>query len=195
MLWRLRGQCPLPVYRGARNFAQSFLIVYICHLWRPNSYRFHSGIKNVLQDSLEDALENHRSISSSSARRGLIFCMDLPQYLYLAFLTSINIKPFLRDQECPPKLLGGNFGKYPPSVDLEAWKCAQSSFILYLILDVQSYLDLIQESWNVLQDFFVLTLWRLIGEYFLHLLPKGLCKTTLRTQSKIGLLDEKISIS
>ena len=62
------------------------------------------------KDSLEEALKTHWSISSSSAARGLKFCTDLPQYSYFPFLTSIGIKPVLRNQECPPKLLGGNFG-------------------------------------------------------------------------------------
>ena len=109
MLWRLSGQCPLPIYRGARNFAQSFLIVYICHSLRPYSSWLDSRIKNVLQDSLEEALETYWSISSFSAARGLKFCRDLPLYLYFPFLTSIGLKPCLRNQECPPKLLGGNF--------------------------------------------------------------------------------------
>ena len=108
-LWRRSGQCPLPIYRGARNFAQSFLIVYIYHSFCPYSSWLDSGIKNVLQDSLKEALETLWSISSSSAARGLKFCRDLPLYLYFPFLTSIGLKPCLRNQECPPKLLGGNF--------------------------------------------------------------------------------------
>ena len=72
-LWRLKGECHLTVHLKTWNFEQSFLNIYICHSWRPKSSRHHSGIKNVLQDSLEDALETQRRISSSNAPWGLKF--------------------------------------------------------------------------------------------------------------------------
>ena len=59
-LWRLKGECPLPVDREAWNFAHSFFNVYTCHLLIPKSSKLHTGIKNVLQASLEDVLETHR---------------------------------------------------------------------------------------------------------------------------------------
>ena len=39
------------------NFAHSFLYVNICNSRRSKSSRLHSGINNVILDSLEDAKE------------------------------------------------------------------------------------------------------------------------------------------
>ena len=63
MLWRLKGECPLPVYLLVWNFAQNFLDIYICHSWQPKSSRLQSGIKNFLQDSLKEALDPHRRMN------------------------------------------------------------------------------------------------------------------------------------
>ena len=67
IIWRLIGECPLPVNLKAFKFAQS---CYIYNSWCPNSSRLHSGMKNVLQDFLVDALETHRRISSFSSSKG-----------------------------------------------------------------------------------------------------------------------------
>ena len=65
----------------ALDFAQSLLNVYICHSWHPKSSTLHSGIKNVLQDSLKEALDPHRRMSSSSEPWGLTLCTGLPYSL------------------------------------------------------------------------------------------------------------------
>ena len=90
-LWRLKGEFHLPVHLENWNFTQNFLNIYKCHYWCPKSSRPHSGIRNVLQNSLEDALEKKRRISSSCIPRGLKFCTEPPECLYISFLTSIVI--------------------------------------------------------------------------------------------------------
>ena len=79
IIWRLMGECPLPVNLKAFNFAQSFLNVYIHHSWCPNSSRLHSKMKNVLRDFLVNALETNRRISSSSSPTGRKFWKELPK--------------------------------------------------------------------------------------------------------------------
>ena len=73
-LWKLKGECPVRVHLEVCNFAQSFLNIYKCHSGHPKSSTLHSGIKNVLQDSLKEALDPRRRMSSS---RGLTFCTEL----------------------------------------------------------------------------------------------------------------------
>ena len=53
-------KAPLPVHLETKIFVHSFIYVEICHSWRSKSSRLHSGIKNVLQDSLEDTLETQK---------------------------------------------------------------------------------------------------------------------------------------
>ena len=87
-LWKLKGECPLPVHLEVWNFEQSFLNIYICYSGHPKSSTLHSGIKNVLQDSLKEALDPHKRMSSSSEPWGLTFCTELPKSLYISFLIS-----------------------------------------------------------------------------------------------------------
>ena len=54
----------LPVHLETWNFALSFLSVYTFHYWHSNSSKLHSAIKNVLQDSLEEALETQCSVEN-----------------------------------------------------------------------------------------------------------------------------------
>ena len=56
MVWRLIGECPLPIHLKAWNLAQSFPNVYICNSWNPKSSRLQSGTKKVLQVSKENLL-------------------------------------------------------------------------------------------------------------------------------------------
>ena len=77
MLWRLKGECPLPVHLEVWNFAKSFLNIYICHSWHQNSSRLYSGVTNVLKNSLREALDPHRRMSSSSRPTGSTFCTEL----------------------------------------------------------------------------------------------------------------------
>ena len=48
---------PLPGHLDTWYFVHSFLNVEMCHAWRSKSSRPYSGIKNVIQDSLEDTLQ------------------------------------------------------------------------------------------------------------------------------------------
>ena len=77
-LWRLKGECHLAVHLEIWNFAHSFLNVYTYHYWHSKSSKLQSGIKNIIQDSLEDALETQRRMPSNSAPKDLKFCTELP---------------------------------------------------------------------------------------------------------------------
>ena len=68
-LWILMGERLLPVNQEVWHLAQSFLNLYMYHSWHPKLAKFYSGITNVLQDSLVDALETHRRFSSSYSLR------------------------------------------------------------------------------------------------------------------------------
>ena len=141
----------LPVTLEAWNLVQTFLKVYTYHSWRSKSSRLHSGIKNVLQDSLEDALETQWIMSSSSASRDLKFYTELPYHLYMPFLTSKVIWTPLRNQEYPPRFLGGRSGDTKENI---LFKCTMGPEILHrsslmfihVILDVHSHLYSILES-------------------------------------------------
>ena len=92
-LWKLKGECPLPVHLEVWNFEQSFFNIYICHSGHPKSSTLHSGIKNVLQDSLKEALDPHKRMFSKTLWLmpwrligDLKFCTELPKCLYKSFL-------------------------------------------------------------------------------------------------------------
>ena len=131
-LLRLIGKCPLPVHQGAWNFPQSFLNVYSCQSWHSKSSKLHWGIKNVIQDSLEDALDTQWGMGnvipsrflggrSGDAKEIILFqCTEGPEISYRASLMFMHdildihsllysITPF-RSQEYPPRLLGGRSG-------------------------------------------------------------------------------------
>ena len=111
--WRSQGEYSSNAPRGLKFCTELPSCLYMSFLMSiviytpfrnqeyPKSSTDNSGIKNFLQYSLKEALETHWSISSSSAARGLKLCRDLPQYLYFPFLTSLGIKPCLRNQESP----------------------------------------------------------------------------------------------
>ena len=84
-LWRLKGECPLPVDREAWNFAHSFFNVYTCHLLSPKSSKLHKGIKNVLQASLEDVLETHRRMPLPVHRGNWIFHRASLLFIHVTF--------------------------------------------------------------------------------------------------------------
>ena len=52
------SKSPLPMHQETWNFVHSLFNVDVCHSWHSKSSRLHSIIKNVLQDSLVDALES-----------------------------------------------------------------------------------------------------------------------------------------
>ena len=74
-------ECP-PRLLGGRFADSSDIILFQCtkepdilhrvHSWRPKSSRLYSGVKIVLQDYMEDALETHWTMFSSSVQRSKV---------------------------------------------------------------------------------------------------------------------------
>ena len=132
----------------------------------PKSSRLHSGSKDVLQDSMEDALETQRRLPSNSAPKDLKFCTELP---YMSFLTSKVIETPFRNQECPPRFLGGRSGDTKENILFQCTKGSEilhraSLMFVHVIPDIQSHLDFIQES-RMSSKIPWKTLWRSQGEY------------------------------
>ena len=98
----------------------------------------HLGIKNVLQDSLEDGLEMPRRMFYSNAPRDMKFCAELPKSLYMSFLTFIVISPLYSIQESrissknPSRMLWKLKGECPLPVHLEVWNFEQSFLNIYM---------------------------------------------------------------
>ena len=117
---------------------------------------------------MEDALETQRRMSSSSAPRGLKFYTELPQCLCMLLLTSIVIYTPFRNQECPPRFLGGRSGDTKEKI---LFQCTMGPEILHraslmfihVILDVHSHLTSILES-RISSKTHWRMLWRLKGE-------------------------------
>ena len=94
----------------------------------------HSGIKNILQDFLEDVLKTQRRMSASSAPRGLKFCTELP-FIYVipdiqSHLHSIQVS---RMPSTPPwRKLWILIGECPLPLNLEVWHFARCSLNVYI---------------------------------------------------------------
>ena len=119
----------------AWNFAQTFLKVYTYHSWHQKSSRLHSGIKNVLQDSLEDVLETRRRICSFSAAIG-------PEISHRASLLFIYVTPDVQSHlksikeskmssKTPWRILWRLKGKCPLPVYLLVWNFVQNFLDIY----------------------------------------------------------------
>ena len=154
-LWRLIGKYPRPVHWGAWNFIKNFRNIHTSHFWCPKSSRLHSGIKNVLQDSWEDALETHRRTSSTNAPRGLKF-FHIASSVFVYVIPDIQsyLEPIQESRmsfKTPCLMLCRLLGEYPLPVKQAAWKFEESS-LRHICVDVYLCICCSWGMQNVLQD-------------------------------------------
>ena len=136
--------------------------LYICHSWCPKSPRLHSGIENILQDSLGDALEKHRRISSSRISRSLKFCKHLSQCWRMSFLTSIDsIQDRRKSSKTPWRKLSRHIEESLPPVHQVEWNIAHKLLVYTYIKWPRSHSGIN----NSIQDILDWTMFlRCIGE-------------------------------
>ena len=151
----------------AWNFAVILQKVSTNNFLRQKSSRLHSGIKNVLEDSLEEALETRRRICSFSAAIG-------PEILHRASLLFIYVTPDVQSHlksikeskmssKTPWRMLWRLKGECPLPEGPEILHIAYSMFI-HVSLGVQIHIHYTQE-WRMSSKTHWRIIWRLIGEY------------------------------